>query len=71
MLKFKLKFNFEKKNNSENVCNYEVEIVTSNSDKTVFKGPLRFSIKPKEAYFYELTFLPNAEEKYEVRKSQN
>lgn len=30
----------------------------------------QFTIPPKEAYYYELCFLPNAEEKYEVIRSQ-
>lgn len=55
------------KNNSENVCFYEVDIITKGHDKTVFKGKNTFSVQPKEAFFYELMFTPNAEELYEVR----
>jgi hypothetical protein len=40
--------------------------MTNNNDKTVFKGPSKFIVKPKDHFNYELTFLPNAEEKFSV-----
>lgn len=55
-----------KKNNSEVINNYEVELESIRNDKSVFKGPAKFSIKPKEIYNYELKFVPNAEERFEV-----
>ena len=64
------------RNNSEISCSYEVEIIfgggegTSNNNnvdnRMVFKGAPTFSIPSKDAYFYELIFMPNAEEKYDA-----
>ena len=48
-------------------CNYQVEIVSKNDDKTVFTGPKKFTIRPRDVFSYELTFLPNAEQKFEVK----
>ena len=47
-------------------CNYEVEIDEKNGDKSIFKGPLKFIVKPKDVLNYELSFLPNSEDKFEV-----
>lgn len=55
-----------KKNNSDIACTYEVEINPKNNDRSIFKGLHRFTIKPKDVFLYELKFLPNAEEKFEV-----
>ena len=47
------------------MCNYVVDLVNKD-DKVVFKGVTKFSIKPKDVYIYELMFLPNAEDKFQV-----
>lgn len=47
------------------MCNYVVDLVNK-EDKVVFKGVTKFSIKPKDVYIYELMFLPNAEDKFQV-----
>jgi hypothetical protein len=49
------------------VCNYEAELITKFNDKTIFKGGNKFSVSPKDVYLYELAFLPNAEDKFEVK----
>jgi hypothetical protein len=54
------------KNNSEMTVSYEAEIVTKFNDSTIFKGPSKFTVPAKSAFSYELTFLPNAEEKFEA-----
>ena len=48
------------------MCCYEVDIITKGYDKTVFKGKTVFTVQPKEAFYYELMFTPNAEDLYEV-----
>jgi len=59
------------RNNSENPCNYEVDILVEGNDPTVFKGFLEFTIPSKSVYNYELSFLPSAEEKYEAELKFN
>ena len=54
------------RNNSENTCQYEVDITTNDRTMPVFKGKLSFSIPPKEAYYYDLTFCPTSEISYEA-----
>ena len=67
MIIFKiLNFNNIKKNNSENACNYDVEMISRKGDKSVYKGVLKFTVKPKDIYTYDLKFVPNAEETFEV-----
>lgn len=59
------------KNNSENVCHYEVEIDHHGHDKSIFKGKQSFSVQPKEAFYYELIFTPCAEISYEAELKFN
>lgn len=59
------------KNNSENVCQYEVDITAQDQNKSVFKGKMNFSIPPKESFFYDLTFCPKSEISYEAELKFN
>jgi hypothetical protein len=54
------------KNNSEMAVHYEAEIMTKFTDPTIFKAASKFTIPAKSVFSYDLTFLPNAEEKFEA-----
>jgi hypothetical protein len=54
-----------KKNSSENPCQYEADIIIRGTDKLIFTGVKKFTVKPKDTYIYELRFEPASEEKFE------
>ena len=52
------------------MCHFEAEIASAqDKDKIAFRGPSRFSVRPKDAFLYELVFSPASEEKFEVSLS--
>lgn len=54
------------KNNSDMACNYQVEILSQIEDKSIFTGPKKFIVNPRDIFNYELIFLPNSETTFEA-----
>ncbi len=56
-----------KKNISEMPAHYQAEIVSKKGDSaSAFNGPLKFVVRPKETFSYELMFTPISEDKFEA-----
>ena len=54
------------------MCHYRVELNTFSAEhKSIFSGENKFSVRPREVFNYELTFLPDSEDTFEVSASHD